>query len=223
MKYIAIRFCGKGSSYNGGDRPKWFSKDKCVRSVLKEACGSGWAVRGFRNGPESQLDDIFRSFEVPICPVNGNKQQSHRDYLDVLDSLEWDNVYYCEDDHLHRPGWLPVMEEGLARYGMISLYDHMDRYTRHDGYNRVPFVLEVGERAHWRTCDSTVCTFAIRRDVYAEVKKDLLCFLDRDCEFFRAVRAKGRILWGCVPGWSTHCTDGLLSPCVDWAQVAEGV
>jgi len=39
-----------------------------------------------------------------------------------------------------------------------------------------------------------------------------------DHQKFLELNSKGRHLISCLPGYSTHCQDGLLSPCIDWSQ-----
>lgn len=139
-------------------------------------------------------------------------------------------VYFVEADYLHRFDSYKVLQEGLARFDYVTLYDHPDKYLIKSPN---PYVKDGGEETkvyltkstHWKRTNSTTMTFAVKistlrkdRDVFAEycnhrkIPDDFGCFTTLSYQH-------NRVLVSSIPGYSTHGESVYLSPLTDWASV----
>jgi glycosyltransferase involved in cell wall biosynthesis len=80
-----------------------------------------------------------------------------------------DILYFAEDDYLHLPEAPQAIEEGLAYFDYVTLYDHSDKYklsgrplNPYAKANRFSESTEIvkGPSQIWRTSNSTTMTFA---------------------------------------------------------------
>lgn len=154
-------------------------------------------------------------------------------FLQLLQLVEEKNfhpdtvLYFVEDDYLHRPGWLPVLLEGMSIPGVdyATLYDHNDKYT-FEMYKDLKSKIYATRSCHWRTIPSTTQTFAVRwstlqRDLpihrrYSEKRK-----ISADHEKFSLLTRRGTVIISSMPGWSTHAEPEFASPCVDWNELIQ--
>ncbi len=235
------------SGDNAKKRPSFFSKHLCFESFLAawrelgEARGRLVflcdAVR-FEKGPVESLarkscDEVLFLGGIGNCP-------SYLRSIDIAVAFpEGDLVYLSEDDYLYRPEALSRLAEarsGIPEASYFTLYDHPDRYTRKDD---APFrrrELYLAGDHHWRTVESTCMTYA---GLVEAIRGDKLIhrFVARkggtpnDRRMWRAIQGIGtyvckipkRLLIGAVPALATHMEADLLSPAVDWAEVAASV
>lgn len=146
------------------------------------------------------------------------------DAYDYADTLDGDWIYFVEDDYLHAPDAARVFVEGASRFDLISLYDHPDRYTRTDDITRGEESVELTPSCHWRTAESTCCTYGISRKAWDLSKITIRNNGPNDRSLFKDLIDKNHLrLWTPIPARSTHCYKGYMSPMVDWDKIAEGV
>lgn len=141
----------------------------------------------------------------------------------IIDNYKNDEtiVYFVEDDYIHKPNSKKVLLEGAKISDYVTLYDHPDKY----GGN--PYVIDGGERTilyltdslHWKITNSTTMTFATKINI---LKQDYLIYrkhchtgYPHDFEMFLEL-GKYRKLISSVPGYSTHCENGVITPLYDW-------
>jgi hypothetical protein len=120
---------------------------------------------------------------------------------------------------LHRPNSNSILEEGLNKFGLITLYDHLDRYTVSDDITKNCESIALTNSCYWRTAESTTCTWACKRETWEEIKDDAKKFNLNDRGFFRHLIQKNIRLWSPIKAYSTHCMSHLLSPLIDWKKV----
>jgi hypothetical protein len=81
-----------------------------------------------------------------------------------------DLFYFAEDDYLHLPESPTALQEGLAYFDYVTLYDHADKYrvigmplNPYAKANRYSESTEIvkGATQLWRTSNSTTMTFAV--------------------------------------------------------------
>lgn len=140
-------------------------------------------------------------------------------------------VYFLEDDYLHLPKSLQVLQEGVARADYVSLYDHNDKYIPvTQGGN--PFIDDDGGEVtkvyrtpttHWKLTNSTTMTFASTMDTLTVDKSVWDKYIQgthpNDFQIFLDLRDGGRSLITPIPGYSTHCEPMWASPGIDWTKV----
>lgn len=131
--------------------------------------------------------------------------------------------YFVEDDHLHLPEQKRWIKEGLNFFDFVSLYDHPDKYLApmYDDLRRKIVFTAIG---HFASAPSTVMTFACKEEVLNSAApimlKEKFTGLSlpwpNDHDMFIHLLGKGYTLGTSIPGRSTHCESGLLSPGIDW-------
>lgn len=116
-------------------------------------------------------------------------------------------VYFCEDDYLHLPASVGLLEEGLSASDYVTLYDHPDKYTSVYGFGEVTKVFR-SRSSHWRHTVSTCMTFGTKVGV---LRKDLEIWKKHidgnhphDHNIFTELGEKGRKLSVSIPGTACH-------------------
>lgn len=144
----------------------------------------------------------------------------------TLDDAE--EVYFLEDDYIHKKNSFTVLSEGLKRADYVTLYDHLDMYTNHSDGGDNPFIENGGEvtrviltpSSHFKLTISTTLTFASTVSVLKDDFEIWNHFTGgihvSDFHAFVALKQKGKSLITCIPGLSTHACIGYLSPLTDW-------
>ncbi len=213
-------------------RPAWFDKRKCYKSVwdMTNNDPSTFSVHVFYDGVGSSLLDYIKGMRVADSaiyeitrPAGIDKYYSIYKAYELADTLTGDWIYFVEDDYLHAPDAARVMLEGANRFELLSLYDHLDRYTRSDDITVGKESVALSNSCHWRTAESTCHTWACSRKMWERIKNIAKLHGPNDRSFFYDLIAEGIRLWTPIPARSTHCVKGYMSPMVNWDAVAAGV
>jgi hypothetical protein len=219
-------------------RPPWFSYQSCFHNLMST----------IRNDPrghqvrvlilfDGSLDDFQQDFIASYYAnaelglgvqfvKGGSNGASFLIALDMLRKSELpdtDLLYFLENDYLHQPGWVSktfeLFESGQS-VDIVSLYDHRDKYES-EMYTSLRSRLVLTPTHHWRTVPSTCGTFIVTKaemlrdyDIWTADLIDYVLFPKLQDE-------RGRVLLTPVPGLSTHCMPGYLSPTVDWQTLAQ--
>jgi len=216
-------------------RPDWFSYEACFRNLLS-------TIRSDPLGERVKLtvmfDGKFEDFVADfVSGYQANKElgidlqflEAGSDKNSALITLYYmfrseipdgDLVYMLENDYMHQPGWVSKVFElyasGIA-FDYVSLYDHRDKYFL-DMYETLQSRLFHTPTHHWRTapssCGSYISEILRFRSDYDIFQQGL-----PDYYFFNAlINERKRVLLTPIPGLSTHCMEGYLSPAVDWQR-----
>ena len=224
MINIIYRLCDNETDGNLRDiRPKWYNKIKCLQSFIDSvhyADGYVKSITFVHDGPSGPLLDYLKetSYKDNIIKINyKDNLQSLLTTLDIADQLD-DDIYFVEDDYLHKLESVQKIAIAVKNLGLVNGYDHLDRYTRTDDapYD-LKIVFDTDTNLHWRTAESTCCTWAATKEVYEEIKSDVRSFGLWDRELFRHLHRKGIPLWTALPGLTSQI-DRNMSPGVDWEE-----
>ena len=205
-------------------RLPWFSKLNCLQSFLesleysKEYVSS---VTFVHDGPEGLLIQAIPE-QFPIVRINAcSNEGSLLATYDLAKSISGD-IYYVEDDYLHLPQSIKLIALALPTLGLVTGYDHEDRYVRDDdlSYGKEKICFDIPSQHHWRTAESTTCTFAISEAMRPRVQPFADKFKLIDRTLFRKLYKKGIRLWTPIPGLVTH-VDTALAPGIDWVAFNE--
>lgn len=132
-----------------------------------------------------------------------------------------DLVYLLENDYLHVEGWVDKVIELFQTYSnlnYVSLYDHKDKYIL-PKYDNLVSKIFITETHHWRTTPSTCGSFIINKTILEE-DFDILSTMRGDHnKFLWLAENRGRFVMTPIPGLSTHCVQGLMSPTIDWKNI----
>ena len=222
---VVYRACGSDITSSGGSRPSWFSKISCFNSFWNCVKMSSISVNFhvIYDGPESSLLEHIKSFVSNVTLVNFMSNEQSLDYCyDYMENnTEFDRIYLLEDDYLHKPGAIGLLVEGIDKFGLVTLQDHPDRYTRTDDIV-IADNIYITETSHWRTIESTTGTWAVHKDVFDRIKVKAKSFNRNDRDFFRSLILEDNIrIFSPMPGYSTHVDYGYMTPFADWEKVNE--
>lgn len=225
MLNVVYRCCEleTGSKPKRDCRPFWFSKENCLEILIQEFRKEAVTIHAIHDGPKGPLFSILESNDIYIEKINCNSnKESLATTLDYALELDGTHLYLVEDDYLHKQNSYNVLIDGLKTIGLhITLYDHPDRYTRQDDIDYGKTKLFLGQYCHWRTAESTTCTWATTQDYYRSTLYELAkYYLLEDREFFRKCKEYGVVpLMTPIPGYSTHCHAPFVSHYTNWSSI----
>jgi hypothetical protein len=205
-------------------RPNFFDKIKCLNTFLKsvEHCSNVInKVIFLHDGPKGRLyENIPKKFEIIEVDYRDN-EKSLLETFKIADNLD-KHIYFIEDDYLHLEKSIDTIYNGVLNFKLVTGYDHLDRYTRTDditmGKDYIAFSKKTN--SHWRTCESTCCTWACTRDLWNSTMKNAAYnFKLQDRDLFRYLTIEKNIrLWNPIPGVITQ-VDQNLSPGINWKDL----
>jgi len=205
-------------------RPTWFNKINCLQTfieAIKQAHDLLGEIIFLHDGPKGKLYNAIPK-QYTIKEVNYMQNElSLLETFKIADSLN-ENIYFVEDDYLHLPNSIRMIASCVDNFKLLTGYDHLDRYKRTDDItiNKETIAFSRKSNCHWRTAESTCCTWATTRELWRGVIGILAKeYKLRDREFFRALYTKHNIrLWSPIPGVTTQ-VDQCLSPGIDWEKI----
>jgi hypothetical protein len=203
-------------------RPNFFDKIKCLNTFLKSVdhCSDVIGkVIFLHDGSKGRLyDNIPKNFEIIEVNYRDN-EKSLLETFKIADKLD-KHIYFVEDDYLHLEKSIYTIYNGVLNFKLVTGYDHLDRYTRTDdittGKDYVAFSKKTN--SHWRTCESTCCTWACTRELWNNnMREAAYRFKLQDRSLFRYLTTEKNIrLWNPIPAVTTQ-VDQNLSPSIDWS------
>jgi len=222
--YRASNYELEGGTFKS-NRPPWFSKQKCFKSIMDAfhasyRLGGQYELHVVLDGPRGKLSEYIESFKhanVRQINANGNAASLLQVYDIYLNEFKGKDVYFVEDDYLHMPHSLRMIQEGIERFNLVTGYDHTDRYMRTDDASFQRESIALGSTCHWRTAESTTCTWATKGGEWGErLVKIAKQYLLEDRAFFRHLINSEIRLYTPMPGCTTHMNAYQLSPFTDW-------
>lgn len=186
--------------------------------VLLDGCPFSWKDAVHRIVRSYSCEGLIQ-YTIDDLGGIGNKPSFLKQLEMALDGRSNEFVYFAEDDYLYRPEAIGRMV-GIAGIGLVTPYDHPDRYLRSD--NRPDGALRIMGDYHWRTHESTTMTFGISHAILTEVQDIMREHACEGRKMWYPILDVGYKIWGPVPSLATHVHDGVLAPCVDWSEVWHG-
>ena len=211
-------------------RPEWFDREKLFDSFMS-TLDERVEYTAYHDSGNGEIKDHFLSKKDvnKISEKGGSGSQSFLNLLNYVikqDYLDDDIIYFVEDDYLHKPGWVDVLLDGFEYIGAdyYTLYDHPNKY--YPGmWDKLPSYLMISPSAHWRTTVSTTNTYACmfktlkqHFDIHVQYC-DLVENWVKDHQKFTHLWDIGSNLISCIPGYSAHIEEGMLSPIADWETI----
>ena len=185
----------------------------------------------FHDSGNGEIEDHFLQNKNvnKISEKGGSGAQAFVNLLNHVIKQDYndnDIIYFLEDDYIHKQGWVDILLDGFNHIeaDYYTLYDHPNKYYP-ELIDKFPTHLFVSPTAHWRTTVSTTNTYACR---FKTLKKhfdihvqycDLVAKWVKDHDKFTHLWNIGSNLISCVPGYSTHVEENMLSPVIDWSQI----
>lgn len=211
-----------------GVRPSWFNKLKCFRSYWDEyeKHKKDYDFLVVHDGDKKGFYEYITGKTNNIVKIN--YKSNNRSLYETFDIAEqgftgknYKCVHFIEDDFLSRAGFLQTVQRGAEHFGLVTGFDHLDRYKRSDdasfGKEYIAFLKSTN--CHWRTAESTTCTWSCSKDVWNIIQPVARKHGLEDREFFRELINQKIRLWTPIPGYSTTLDVNTFSPGIDWKQV----
>jgi hypothetical protein len=225
------------------DRPHFYSKRLALKSFLnayRKVHAEKKLIFFVDAHPGTiNLLDGYEELITETYFLNGiGNSNSYLKSIEYIVKLNDNDIFYLsEDDYLYLPkalGSFVDAIEKLAFVQYVTLYDHPDRYTRSD--NKCPpggehiYITDIN---HWRTVESTCCTFGGRvfaikedRNIHEKFTRNQKYPGDRNIwyktigikKYFR--KYPRRVLIAPIPSLATHMASEYLSPIIDWEAIA---
>jgi hypothetical protein len=181
----------------------------------------------------------------------GSSSKSLQKQIDIalnIPDKEW--VYMCEDDYLHMPQafkYISEFIENKSRYLktsynkknymnriigdlsslpiIIHTPDYPDRYN--PSWKRLSFIF-LSKYCHWRQITNTTHTILLESNTIKKFEKNIKASSIGPSDSKLSKKVYGRIFFKnkalCISpirGLSTHMTEGVMSPLIDWELVCE--
>jgi hypothetical protein len=204
-------------------RPNWFDKIKCLNSFLNSVKKNSYYINKvifLHDGETGRLYDSIPDQYEKIRINYKSNELSLVETFKIADTLK-NNIYFVEDDYLHLPNSIGVIAQGVEKFKLVTGYDHLDRYKRTDDltYGKEYIAFSNKTNCHWRTAESTCCTWATTNEAWKSVVGDFAkTYRLNDRELFRGLYTQHNMrLWNPIPAVTTQ-VDQFLSPSIDWEQ-----
>jgi hypothetical protein len=224
MIYIFYRHYNvEGNDYKG--RPNWFNFEKCFTNLLKTISNKDVELHVVFDGDIksnfiNKYKDQFITHEIKA----GGDQSSFFQTWEIAKNISMnpsDLVYFIENDYLHTNNWVNIITELFSTYKLshyVSLYDHNDKYFL-PMYDELVSRIFTTQNHHWRTTPSTCGSFIITRELFDQ-DYDIHTTVSGDHnKFLQLGEERNRTVITPIPGLSTHCMEGLMSPTINWKNV----
>jgi hypothetical protein len=202
-------------------RPHWYRKDKCLRSFLHAVEFAKDVIDRVifvHDGPEgilfNMIPDKFDVVKINTC----DNLKSYHTVLGIADNLN-SNLYFVEDDYLHKPESILSLDLVLPDLKYASTYNHpVYRIEDWDAAGFPPIkdnTFISKNNKYWKITGYCCYTYGIENSVYKEVSPMLKAMGLFDIGTSVEMHRRGFPLWTSEPGLSTQ-VDPYLSLGVDW-------
>lgn len=206
-------------------RPEGFDYEKCYINLLNSFLKDNCRVNIIFDGEVDSNWIKNHHYDSLYTIKAGGDQNSFFETVKIAknDPLveENDLIYFLENDYLHIKGWDNKIIELFSMYqnlDYVSLYDHNDKYFL-PMYDSLVSKIFTTETHHWRTTPSTCGSFIISKKVLNEDYDILTTMAGDHNKFLWLNENKNRFVFTPIPGLSTHCMRGLLSPTINWNKL----
>lgn len=217
-------------------RPIWFDYEKCFLNLVKTIRNKDVRLTIIYDGDNTNNFIFNYPFKVKKISA-GSDFISFRTTLEItkheIESFSQDDIiYFLENDYLHSENWTEKVQsffQGNISQNYLSLYDHNDKYM--DSYDSLLSKIITTSNHHYRTTPSTCGSFLVTQKTFIEdynFNIDVLDFCKSNtnlpidhAKYLILTNIKNRKIFTPIPGLSTHCLNGLMSPTINWEKIID--
>jgi len=210
----------------GRFRPSWFNYEKCFKNLLHTIEGyDDINLTLALDGDISQ--DFTKNYQDKFTLFSTDCKSSLFSYRSLLEYIKEQHmesnelIYFLENDYLHTDNWIDETRNLFSTYAKlnyVSLYDHNDKYFPEHVNDMISRVYTTNTH-HWRTIGSTCGSFIITRDIFDKDYDIWSTTVGDHNTFMYLNESRNRFVLTPIPGLSTHCMEGLMSPTIDWETI----
>tara|TARA_R110000868_G_scaffold230537_2_gene483712 strand:+ start:322 stop:1017 length:696 start_codon:yes stop_codon:yes gene_type:complete len=211
------------------NRPHWFDYEKCFINLLDTIKNKDNVILNV--AMDGKVDDNWigkykESYNIYEFK-GGNMEVVTKNIYKIIKDYQCDKndlIYILENDYLHVNNWTEKVIDLFSTYNNLnyaSLYDCIDKYT-HPMYDDLVSKLVITETTHWKTTPSTCGSYVVPKKIILEDYDDqtgVTTPIGDHHKWLFLNETKNRFVLSPIPGLSTHCMEGLLSPTIDWKQI----
>lgn len=208
------------------NRPEWFDYEQCFLNLLSTIRNKNNVILNIVM--DGKIEDnwikkyceLYNSYEF----VGGNIEIVTKNVYKIIKEYQCDAndlIYILENDYLHDHGWTDkVTDLYKSFYGLnyISLYDHNDKYILPQ-YEDLTSKIITSNSHHWRTTPSTCGSYIVLKYIFDDDYEIQTTIIGDHNKHVYLNKHKERFILTPIPGLSTHCMEGLMSPVVNWKQI----
>lgn len=214
-------------------KPEYINNEACLRNATEVFKDTDWSI--LADNISEDTNDMIQKY-IPRNTIlyvsEGSGAATFNLALnEALTYSDDEVVYFIENDYLHKPNSLKIIQEGLSLgASFVSLYDHPDKYL--DPSNGGNPYCEGGaedtrvyltDSCHWKITNSTTmtfaCTVATLRRTEPILRKWTQGTYPEDFKMFLELREQNELLITPLPGYATHGESAWLSPLTDWSRI----
>lgn len=223
--YVHYNVAGKENKA----RPDWFDYEKCFINLLNTVNNNpNVTIHVIMDGTiSSNWIAKYREHFISYETVGGDMESVTHNVFNIIKELECSKdtlIYILENDYIHVDGWLEKVNTVFNTYqgiDYISLYDHRDKYFL-PMYDDLLAKIYITEDHHWRNTPSTCGSYIATKQTIDEDFDDqtgVTFPIGDHYKWLFLAETKGRSILTPIPGLSTHCMEGLMSPTIDWSII----
>lgn len=223
---VFLRHCYYSAlKYSTQNRPEWWDKEQVFKNFKKTLNPETTNYTIIYDKHYGERKETFLKNEENVYEIDcGKESKSFCETVNYILSQNFDDdtiIYFLEDDYVHRPEWDKILLDGFnLPVEYITLYDHGDKYQ--EMYKEFMTKVLHTKLSHWMPTPSTTNTFATKfktlkydRDIHIKYSTGYEPSFDHG-KFLELHGVYKRTLISSIPGYSTHCHEEFLSPCIDW-------
>lgn len=207
-------------------RPSWFDYEKCFLNLLntikyKDNIKLNVVMDGVIKGNWiEKYKEFYNLYEFQGGSMEIVTKKVYKIINDYICDSN-DLIYILENDYLHVDNWSDKVFELYRMYqglNYTSLYDHNDKYFLTQ-YEDLSSKIITTKTHHWRTTPSTCGSYIVPKNIFDDDYEIQTTVIGDHVKHVYLNEHHGRFILTPIPGLSTHCMEGLLSPCIDWSKI----
>lgn len=215
------------------EKPDYINNETCLKNATKVFEDEDWSI--IADNISTETNDMIQKYKsrdhIYYASVGHGAGTFNLALNEALTYNDDDIVYFIENDYLHKPDAVKILNEGFELgASFVALYDHPDKYLDPSkGGN--PYCEGGGEdtrvyltdSCHWKITNSTTMTFSAKvstlKRVESILRKHTSGTHPNDFQMFLELRQLGELLITPLPGYATHGESAWLSPLTDWSKI----
>ena len=215
------------------EKPDYINNETCLKNATTVFKDADWSI--IADNISTETNDMIQKYKsrdhIYYASIGHGAGTFNLALNEALTYNDDDIVYFIENDYLHKPDAVKILNEGFELgASFVALYDHPDKYLDPSkGGN--PYCVGGAEdtrvyltdSCHWKITNSTTMTFATKvstlKRVESVLRKHTSGTHPNDFQMFLELRQLGELLITPLPGYATHGETAWLSPLTNWSTI----